>query len=128
RAVGSGQHRPRRSEQRVGRPGCSHFWPEQYVKGPRRMRHASSLRSPRSLIRLLSVSLIATTSGCGGGGGGTSTGPVNVSIHWGPRSRALNAPSSALSAKITLYGAALDGGDVTFVVNRDPNPAEYTAT
>src|SRR5207248_494614 len=73
---------------------------------------------------------LAAVAGCGGGGGSDSSAPVPVSvaIHWGARTRAMNAPSSALSVKITLLGAAGGGGDVVITVDRDPNPAEYTAT
>src|SRR5438093_10128508 len=82
--------------------------------------------------RTIIPTLVAALAGCGGGGGGggisSSPVPVNIAIHWGARTRALNAPSSALSAKVTLLGAAPDGGDVSFTVDRDPNPAEYTAT
>ncbi len=82
----------------------------------------------RAYILALLAAAIEILAGCGGGGSPPSSVPVRVAIHWGPRTRALNAPSSALSAKIILLGSAPDGGDVSFVVNRDPNPAEYTAT
>ncbi len=65
--------------------------------------------------------------GCGGSGKGISkTTPVKLSITWGERSRALNAPSSALSAVVTLANANATGGDFTYSVNRDPAPQAFT--
>lgn len=71
--------------------------------------------------------------GCGGGGGNSNGGSgsvgqnvnVNVAINWGARSRALDAPSSALSAVITLKNASPTGGDFAFTLNRDAAPAAY---
>lgn len=54
-----------------------------------------------------------------------TTSRVRIDISWAARSRAVNAPSSALSAVITLQGAGLDGGDFTFSVNRDADPRAY---
>ena len=65
--------------------------------------------------------------GCGGSGKGISkTTPVKLSIAWGERGRALNAPSSALSAVITLANANPTGGDFIYSVNRDPAPQAFT--
>src|SRR5258707_1092811 len=68
---------------------------------------------------------------CGCGGSGSSsprTTPVKVDIHWAARSRALNGPSSALSATMVLKQAAAVGGDLTFTVNRNIDPAAYTGS
>src|SRR5258706_5481499 len=81
----------------------------------------------RMLLRSLLIALPIALAGCGGGGSSSGTVPVSVAIHWGARTRGLNAPSSALSVKLTLLGAAPDGGDVSYVVDRDANPSEYTA-
>jgi probable HAF family extracellular repeat protein len=61
-----------------------------------------------------------------GTGSGTPT-PVKVTINWAARSRALSAPASALSAVITLKGAATNGGDFSFTVDRNPAPDAYSA-
>ena len=81
-------------------------------------------------IRFIAAIVLFVLAGCGGGGGGgpAAGNDLAVAIHWGARTRALQGPSSALSVKITVIGARLGGGDVWFIVNRDPNPAEYTAT
>jgi len=76
----------------------------------------------------------AGLAGCGGGGGDGSasnavqTATAKIDVQWGQRSRAVNAPSSALSAVITLTGAAADGTDVRWTVNRNAAPAAYQAT
>ncbi len=71
-------------------------------------------------------------AGCGGGGSDnntvTRTTPVKLDISWAARSRAVNAPSSALSAVVTLKGANADGSDFTFPINRDAAPAAYVKT
>jgi hypothetical protein len=63
-------------------------------------------------------------AGCGGGGGGGSTpdpetSRASLTIRWPARSRAITAPSSALSAVVRIAGAGLTSGDVTFTLNRD---------
>src|SRR2546427_5380786 len=70
--------------------------------------------------------------GCGGGSVGTGNPatritPVKVSVDWAARSRNLSGPSSSLSAIVTLKGAAQDGADFTFTINRASDPAAYTA-
>lgn len=76
--------------------------------------------------------------GCGGGGGGNPappnpappnaplTTPVRLSLSWGARSRAVNAPSSALSVILTLRSARADGSDLSVTLNRAADPAAYT--
>lgn len=69
--------------------------------------------------------------GCGGGGGGNGGGGGStdqyarpkVTIAWGPRSKAVSGPSSALSAVIELKNASRTGGDVSYSVDRS-GPAE----
>ena len=57
---------------------------------------------------------------------GARTTPVKLSIAWGERSRAVNAPSSALSAVVTLVNANPAGGDFLYSINRDAAPQTYT--
>jgi hypothetical protein len=90
-------------------------------------------KTMRALTCLAALLVLFLLPGCGGGGGGSTTpapvGPaanVNASINWAARSRALDAPSSALSATIILKNANPAGGDFTYTINRDPNPAAYT--
>lgn len=67
--------------------------------------------------------------GCGGSGGGDSdptTTPVNFSIAWAERSRAIQGPSSAQSATITMNDAGAHGEDFATTVNRNAAPAGYT--
>ena len=79
--------------------------------------------------KLLSISLgfAFVLAGCGGGGGGqtASLARAAVTIRWAGRARSISGPASALSATITLTGAALSGGDVQFVVDRDAGPDSY---
>src|SRR5437899_6563220 len=80
-------------------------------------------------LALVAAGLLA---GCGGGSvgngnPGTRTAAVKVSVNWAARSRALSGPSSALSAIITLKGAAQDGTDFSFTVNRPADPAAQTS-
>ena len=69
-------------------------------------------------------------TGCGGGGGGdgssSSQASVRTTINWAARSKAVNSPGSAQSAKITLTSTK-DGSLIySFVVNRQDNAAAYT--
>ena len=75
--------------------------------------------------------LSALVAGCGGNDGGTTVEPpapppvvpftttFRATILWGARTR-LEGLSSALSARITLKGSNVGGGDNSFVINRDP--------
>jgi hypothetical protein len=89
------------------------------------------MKNARTSILLLILSVLL--AGCGGGGGdsggGTAaTARAHLDIAWAGRSREVIAPSSALSAVITLQGAAPDGSNVTFTVDRNDAPAAYTQT
>jgi probable HAF family extracellular repeat protein len=68
--------------------------------------------------------------GCGGNDSNSPpprSTPLKISIQWGARSRAVSAPSSALSATVTLTMADPTGADFTWTLDRDTNPAAYTA-
>jgi hypothetical protein len=72
-------------------------------------------------------------SGCGGGGSGGGASVVEmttakVDVKWAARTKAVNAPGSALSVVITLSGAAADGSDIRWTANRDAAPAGYLTT
>ena len=66
---------------------------------------------------LPAFTLAIILSGCGGSSVPT---PVMLRIDWGPRSRGVDGPSSALSAQIVVTGAKPGGGDISFVVDRPP--------
>ncbi|MGV3618881.1 MAG: hypothetical protein ACO1SV_26445 [Fimbriimonas sp.] len=88
-----------------------------------------SLRIGAASLVLLGVGLL--TFGCGGSGGDSSpsaTTPVQFRIAWGARTRAIQAPASALSATVTLNGANPHGGDFTHSVNRTDAMDAYTQT
>jgi hypothetical protein len=74
------------------------------------------------------VTLVACGGGGGGGGGGVQTTPIQVTLHWDARSRAVTAPSSALSVVVTIANAAVGGTDFTFTINRNAAPAAYDQT
>src|SRR5262249_55421395 len=84
-------------------------------------------RVPASMLLLL-----AFVTSCGGGGGSGGSGPkttlVKVDIHWSARSRTLHAPSSALSAILTLQKASPDGTDFKWTINRDAALADHTGS
>jgi len=65
--------------------------------------------------------ILSVLWGCGGGGGGGGQPgtQVRITLHWAERSKVVNAPSSALSAVVTLKNAKADGSDFTFPINRD---------
>lgn len=100
------------------------------------------MRFHGGILLLLCMLLL---SGCGGGGSAPAPllpppdpGPTNpaptpaaraqITIYWGARSRNVNAPSSALSAVVTLQGAATQGGDISFTINRRTAPGAYSET
>lgn len=58
----------------------------------------------------------------------TRTTPLTLQINWGARSRALNAPASALSAKVILQKAIADGSDFSWTINRNANLAAHNET
>ena len=90
------------------------------------------IRRASLLLALLSI------AGCGGSdgdSGGSSNSSLNgdgvrtaIDVSWAGRSRALDAPSSALSATITFVGAGEGGRDVTLIADRRADPAAYTQT
>lgn len=88
------------------------------------------MRIASKILLAISLSLLVPAFiGCGGGGGGPVGTRLKLQILWGPRSRALDAPSSALSAVVSLPGASAQGGDFSWVIDRDPNrPEAYTGT
>lgn len=53
---------------------------------------------------------------------------MKFTIRWGDRSRAMQGPSSALSATVTLEGAKPGGGDFSFTINRATESPAYTET
>src|SRR5689334_13719635 len=82
---------------------------------PRRSKE-ETMRIGPLVIAALSCILLFGCGGGGGGGGGTqnvATTPVKVNIHWPARVRALEAPTSALSAVVILSHANPDGTDFT---------------
>lgn len=91
-------------------------------------------RARQGLLGFLLLMLIVSAgsgwiAGCGGGK--KDSGPpaptsarAQVTVNWGARSRSVNAPSSALSARITFAAAGVDGADVVWVVNRDGSRLE----
>lgn len=102
------------------------------------------------LSLLLSFSLLLLPGCGGGGGGGTTDGgnppppppppppvtpqmtQVSGTLQWAARSRSRSrvttAPSSALSALITIRGAGVNGQDIALRINREASPAAYTQT
>jgi hypothetical protein len=82
------------------------------------------------IAHLALLFLLFLLFGCGGGGSGGETAPtttpVRYRISWEARSKAIDAPSSALSATLTLTGANPGGGDFVSAVNRREAPAAYT--
>jgi outer membrane protein assembly factor BamB len=87
----------------------------------------------RILFPMSMLLLLAFVPSCGSGGGdsaggGTQTTLVKADIHWPARSRTLNAPSSALSAILTLPKANPDGTDFKWTINRDAALAEHTVS
>lgn len=53
---------------------------------------------------------------------------LRVTINWPERSRAINAPSAALSAVVTLQGAGPTGTDISIVVNRTGPETAHSET
>lgn len=90
------------------------------------MRH--SLRPILPFLSLLvSLWMVLHVLGCGGGGGGSNPGGgggnptqtrVILNVSWGDRSRNVNAPSSALSAVVTIPGANTGNTNFTWTFNR----------
>lgn len=105
------------------------------------------------VVPILFVILCALLIACGGGGGGgtatsttsttstssttsttsttsgttgATTTQVKLTVNWAARSRAVDAPSAALSAVITVFGGIDASTDYKFTINRNTAPAAYT--
>lgn len=103
------------------------------------MPFSSAMQTKYLAVAILSATLLV---GCGGGSGSgvtpspspvvsptpTPTTSATFSLHWGARSRATNAPVSALSVRVVLPGARANGSDASITVNRTDSPAEYVET
>jgi len=87
-----------------------------------------SLRAVFASLAVIGATVLMV--GCGGSSNGLpiATTPVHVSIAWAERSRAIQGPSSALSATITLTHASATSTDVSFTVDRNSAPVAYTQT
>ena len=81
------------------------------------------LASPRFLLPLL---LAAATTSCGSGGAPAVSGAVRTAINWPARSRAINALCSSLSLVVTFKGAAANGSDFAWTINRDGGAGAYS--
>jgi len=78
---------------------------------------------------VVAVSLLSMVSGCGGLGQTAinlaGTALLKLAIQWATRTRDVSAPASALSATAILHGASPTGGDVSWTIDRDSDPAAY---
>lgn len=79
----------------------------------------------RKMILSSGVLALLSLVGCGGGGGSTLVNPSLV-VNWAERTRAINAPSSAQSVKITLDSPQPTVADVVWVINRGSNLAAFS--
>lgn len=74
--------------------------------------------------------IVLFSAGCGGGGSSASLAtPVTLDINWAARTRAVNAPASALSAVIRLSAPSNLPSEVPVTlppVNRADDPAAYS--
>ena len=103
------------------------------ARGEAELGFAETLMKRSLATTPLVLATLFLLAGCGGGGGSKSSSstnatPVSFSLGWGERSRAVQGPSSALSATLTLIDGAEDGGDLSFTVNRSASVAAYTQT
>ncbi|MGV3617268.1 MAG: hypothetical protein ACO1SV_18225 [Fimbriimonas sp.] len=88
------------------------------------------VKKPVSL-GLLALFVLAGCGGSGGSSGGspvTDTTAVRYTLGWGARTKAIQGPSSALSATVRLAGAAPAPGDFVQTVNRRVAPDAYEET
>ena len=96
--------------------------------------------SRRGFLGIISMSILPFASGCGGANtifgpkpDPIETSPTNrayLTINWPQLGRALDGPTSARSAKITIKKASTnDQSDVVFIANRDATkPGSHAAT
>lgn len=96
--------------------------------------------SRRGFLGLIGISMLPVVSGCGGANtifapkpDPIETSPTNrayLTINWQQLGRALDGPTSARSAKITIKKASInDQSDVVFIANRDSTkPGSHSAT
>jgi hypothetical protein len=96
-------------------------------------REGKNMRKIRSGAALIALSLLLAGCGLGGasdllGGGNPLTAILSLVISWQLRSRDVNAPASALSAKLVLKGANPSGGDFVFTFDRDSNLSAHSQT
>lgn len=84
----------------------------------------------RLVFLVLALGLLALgLFGCGGGGGTSSVGtPMKLTINWPERSRTVEAPSSALSCKVTLSDPISGDPVQTWTINRPENAAANVQT
>ena len=98
------------------------------------------VRFGRIYLLLLAMAAISfgLLSGCGGSGGSATPTPtptptirrVSVTVNWAGRSRAIDAPASALSVVIRVRNAKENDptSDVVITEDRKDDPAAYSAT
>lgn len=75
------------------------------------------------------ILVAASLIGCGGGGGSAPppvTAAPNLTINWAERSRVVNAPGSAQSARVTLDSADPLIVDLVWFINRGSNLAAFS--
>jgi hypothetical protein len=78
-------------------------------------------------IAAVVVASLILIAGCGGGGGGATATRAQIDVLWPNRTReAAPAPSSALSAVLTLIKAAPNGTDFTLTMDRDATLTAHT--
>jgi hypothetical protein len=86
------------------------------------------MSKPRWLGLVLLLGVVLQIVACGGSGGDSTpqTTPIKFAIAWPERSRAIQAPTSALSATLIVNEASSTGQDVVQTVNRNASPTAYT--
>ncbi len=84
-----------------------------------------------SLLCMALLAFALALTGCGGSDGDAvaTVDSAQLTVYWGPRyvvEPAASAPSSALSIEIIINGAAADGSNYQYVINRHGDSAPYT--